>query len=132
MKIKFTIVVTSFLFVFIFRNTEEVKAKETNPGKQWYKMDVLATAYCPCAKCCGSYSDGMTAIGRDASTKGVAVDKRLIPLRSMVNVPGYGTVMADDVGGAIKNQHIDVRFTSHQEALNWGRKNITIYYKIPG
>ena len=114
---------------FLFDNA--VSAREGSGSSGWHKLNVLATAYCPCAKCCGKWADGMTAIGRDASLKGVAVDKRIIPLRSTVRIPGYGTVIADDVGGAIKRERIDVRFTSHQEALNWGRKNITIYYKTP-
>lgn len=110
----------------VFGNTTELQEL-----KNWKSIKVLATAYCPCKKCCGKYADGITAIGKKASTKGIAVDKKIIPLRSMVQVPGYGTVMADDVGGAIKKKHIDIRFNSHQEALNWGRKYITVKYLVP-
>ncbi len=103
----------------------------TTELKNWKSLKVLATAYCPCKKCCGKYADGVTAIGKNALTKGIAVDKKIIPLRSLVQVPGYGTVMADDVGGAIKKKHIDIRFKSHQEALNWGRKYIVVKYLVP-
>ncbi len=95
----------------------------------WQPLTVVATAYCPCERCCGAYADGVTAIGRDAFTPGVAVDRSVIPLKSHVNIPGYGTVMADDVGGAIRERRIDVRFSSHQAALEWGRKTLTIYVK---
>ena len=108
-----------------------VNARPTENTAGWKEIEVLATAYCPCKKCCGKFADGKTAIGHNAFTKGVAVDRRIIPLRSRVKIPGYGMVTADDVGGAIKNNHIDVRFTSHQAALEWGRKNLTIYYQVP-
>ncbi len=118
--------VISHTCVSVFGNTTESKKL-----KNWKSLKVLATAYCPCRKCCGKYADGVTAIGKNASTKGIAVDKEIIPLRSIVQVPGYGTVMADDVGGAIKKKHIDIRFNSHKEALNWGRKYITVKYRVP-
>ncbi len=108
-----------------------VSAVATQQSIEWNALDVVATAYCPCSKCCGQHSDGVTAIGMDAFSKGVAVDRRLIPLRSRVLIPGYGTVLADDVGGAIKHNRIDVRFSSHAKALNWGVRNLRIYYKTP-
>jgi len=98
---------------------------------KYHELRVLATAYCPCKKCCGKFANGKTAIGRSAYAKGIAVDRKLIPLRSKVEVPGYGTVMADDVGGSIKGNRIDVRFISHREALQWGRKYITIRWYEP-
>jgi len=89
-------------------------------------MKVEATAYCPASCCCGKYADGITATGADAYTMGVAVDPKVIPLGSTVCIPGYGTVIADDVGGAIKGDKIDVRFRTHQEAREWGRQLRTI------
>ena len=123
--------VACFFIAFMFEVSKPVAAYSPGRGAKWKKMEVLATAYCPCRKCCGKFADGKTAIGYDANTKGVAVDRRLIPLRSKVSIPGYGLVVADDVGGAIKNNRIDVRFPSHQTALEWGRKNLTIYYSTP-
>ena len=106
-------------------------AKESDSQSDWRRVDVLATAYCPCRRCCGRYADGVTAIGRNAYTMGVAVDRKVIPLRSTVKIPGYGTVEADDVGGAIKRNRIDVRFATHAEARQWGRKKITIFFRTP-
>jgi len=100
--------------------------KATNFPKR--EIEVEVTAYCPCEKCCGEYADGLTATGKDAYTKGVAVDPKVIPLGSTIHIPGYGTVEADDVGGAIKGAKIDVRFRTHKEAKQWGRqkRRITI------
>lgn len=95
-------------------------------------MRVLAkvTAYCPCAKCCGKFSDGVTSRGRDAfKTRGVAVDPKRIAYGSKVTIPGAGTFIADDTGGAMRNAdgyHIDLRFHTHQAALNWGVKHLEV------
>jgi 3D (Asp-Asp-Asp) domain-containing protein len=92
-----------------------------------YKV-VTVTAYCSnCPICCGEYADGKTATMRDAKLSGVAVDKKLIPLGSRLDIPGYGNwQLADDVGSAIKGDHIDVRFNDHQKALEWGVKKLKI------
>jgi len=100
-----------------------------NTDSPYIEMHVKATAYCPCEKCCGQYADGKTATMTDAYLPGVAVDKRKIKLGSKLIVPGYNgdmIVTADDVGGAIKGDKIDVRFPAHQEALEWGVKYLTI------
>jgi 3D (Asp-Asp-Asp) domain-containing protein len=34
--------------------------------------------------------------------------------------------VAEDTGGAIKGRIIDLFFNSEQEAINWGRRNVTI------
>ena len=95
---------------------------------------VTATAYCPCEKCCGAGSPGITATGTSAYTAGVAVDPTVIPKGSRIDIPGYARgknkngswIPADDVGGAIKGNRIDVRMRTHEEALRWGRKRIKI------
>ena len=79
------------------------------------------TAYCKCRKCCGKWS----AIGKTASgtipTQGrtIAVDKTVIPLGTNVIIGGH-EYTAEDTGGAIKGNRIDVYFDSHQEAFNFG------------
>ena len=56
----------------------------------------------------------------------VAVDPNVIPLGTKIWVEGYGEAEALDTGGAIKGKIIDVYFPSHQQALEWGRKRVTI------
>ena len=105
--------------------------------KHYRTLRVRVTAYCPCKVCCGSHAHGKTKIGRDARLPGVAVDPKVIPLRSYLDVPGYprgpnhngSWVMADDTGDGIHGNHIDLRFETHEEALAWVRthpSNITI------
>lgn len=77
------------------------------------------TAYCACLKCCGK-TDGITATGTKATQgRTIAVDPKVIPYGSEVIINGH-TYIAEDCGGAIKNNRIDVYFDSHQEALNFG------------
>ena len=75
--------------------------------------------------------DGFTASGsrtiRDPNGYStIAVDPRVIPMGSKVYIEGYGYAIAADTGSAIKGNIIDVFFNTEAEALNWGRRNVTI------
>ena len=77
------------------------------------------TAYCPCAKCCGK-SDGITATGMLARQgRTIAVDPQKIAYGDRVIINGH-TYTAEDCGGAIKGNRIDVYFDSHEDALEFG------------
>jgi 3D (Asp-Asp-Asp) domain-containing protein len=41
-------------------------------------------------------------------------------------VPGYGWGVVHDRGSAIKGNHIDLFFESHDEALKWGRQRLHV------
>ena len=94
--------------------------------------EATVTHYDACAACCGK-DDGITASGVRA-TPGVtvAVDPKVIPLGSDVLVDyGDGEIhyyRADDVGGAVKGNHIDLCVGSHEEALQLGRRTATVYW----
>lgn len=78
------------------------------------------TAYCPCAKCCGEWADGITYTGTEATAgRTIAVDPNVIPLGSTVHINGQAYT-AEDIGGAIKGNRIDVYFPTHTEALQFG------------
>lgn len=90
------------------------------------KMTVIATAYCPCKSCSGNYGN-KTSTGKIAkSGRTVAVDKSIIPYGSQIIINGK-TYIAEDCGGAIKGNRIDIYFDTHQEALNFGKQKIDIY-----
>ena len=79
------------------------------------------TAYCHCSKCCGK-SDGITATGTQATpNRTIAVDPRVIPLGSQVIIDGQ-VYVAEDTGSSIRGNRLDIYFSSHQEAINWGIK----------
>ncbi len=80
------------------------------------------TAYCPCEKCCGEYADGMTASGTVATEgRTCAVDPDVIPLGTEIEIDGVKYI-AEDVGGAIKGNRIDICFNDHRSALQYGVK----------
>ncbi len=91
-----------------------------------------ATAYCSCEKCCDKKpSDkwyGITAIGKHAKWGTVAVDRKVIKLGSRLKIQGFPktTFRAEDVGSAIKGNHIDIWFPSHKQALKFGVKKMVV------
>jgi 3D (Asp-Asp-Asp) domain-containing protein len=88
--------------------------------------NVRVTFYC--RHCDGS---GQTATGSRFSSAGVAVDPRIIPLGSRVTIPGYGTRIADDTGGAIKGRRIDVRLGSRGNCARLGVQRKTVTFTRP-
>ena len=79
------------------------------------------TAYCPCVKCCGK-TDGITATGTKATEgRTIAVDPSKIPYGTEVIIDGH-SYYAEDCGGAIIGNRIDLFFSDHQSALEWGRQ----------
>ena len=90
-------------------------------------LDMIATAYDPGPISTGPYSDGYTAIGLKATYGVVAVDPRVIPLRSRLYVEGYGYAIAGDTGSAIKGNRIDLCFDTYDEAIRFGRRPVTVY-----
>ena len=83
--------------------------------------------YCPCATCNGR-SDAKTKIGtRMAEGRTIAVDSRIIPLGSRVYIDGYGVFIAEDTGGAIKGNRIDVCVSSHSRAYQFGIDHADVY-----
>lgn len=94
--------------------------------------DVTVTHYDCCVECCGK-DDGITASGvRATPDVTVAVDPSVIPLGCDVLVDyGDGEIhyyRADDTGGAVKGNHIDLCVATHEEALQMGRRTATVYW----
>ena len=95
------------------------KAQTSFPAT--YVGQFRVTHYCHCVKCTGKKVKGRTATGyypRKGRT--IAVDKNKIPLHSIVYVEGVGYFVAEDVGGGVKGDHIDIYVESHEEALKLG------------
>ena len=92
------------------------------------------TAYCTCRVCCGPYSPEVT--GREPHTatgtvpqqgRTIAVDPRVIPYGTHVYIEGYGEFIAEDTGGAIRGNRIDVYFATHQDAIIFGRRTLNVW-----
>jgi len=78
----------------------------------WRKIRMLATAYTEAT--CGKEPDspyyGITYLGWKMRRGIVAVDPKVINLRSRVYVFGYGEGVAGDTGGGIKGHRIDLGY----------------------
>ncbi len=88
----------------------------------WKKIRVWATHYDSRCRGCDDY----TAIGMKQGKGVIAVDPKVIKLRSQVYVPGYGKAVAGDTGGAIKGNIIDLGFEDAKTA-GWSARFVDIY-----
>ena len=103
----------------------ESSAEETAQASQGgYYLTVEATAYSYNEPGLSNYTADGTNLLYDS--KVIAVDPRVIPLGSYVEIPGYGVYRAADTGGAIKGNKIDVHMVNLTDVYNFGRRTITI------
>jgi 3D (Asp-Asp-Asp) domain-containing protein len=86
-------------------------------------LRMIATAYVPWCPGCS----GITKSGIRAGYGVVAVDPNVIPLGSRLYIPGYGTAIAGDTGGAIVGSRIDLGFDDYGSAMQFGRREVTVY-----
>lgn len=104
--------------------TANAPAVTEAPAAQGKTVVVSATAY-------SRHEAGLsnfTATGIDLSVNPmvIAVDPSVIPLGSLVSVPGYGIAIAGDTGGAIVGNKIDLHMEDLNAALSYGRQTLTI------
>lgn len=97
--------------------------QDTEISRGIRKINVITTGYSRFDYGCGN----ITATGSFLQKGIIAVDPDYIPLGTRVLIPGYGIAIAEDTGGAIEGNIIDLAFDSHEEALLWGRQYKTIY-----
>jgi len=57
----------------------------------------------------------------------VAVDPRVIPLGTKLYIEGYGYAIAEDTGGAINGNVIDLFFYTLSEVNTWGVRYVNVY-----
>ena len=117
-----------------------VAAEPTVPtiaGKEYAKeMNIVATAYGP-----GNIMPqwgGLTKMGTKVRQGVVSVDPNVIPLGSKVFITGYNktpllpaggfVATAEDTGGAIKGNRIDIYLNgTQQQLLNFGKQNVKVF-----
>jgi len=93
-------------------------------------MQVVATAYSQFDKGCGM----ITATGTTVHIGSVAVDPRVIPLGTRMFIISndgdyvYGIATAEDTGSSIKEAKIDLYYPSVEECLNFGRRDVTVFF----
>ena len=103
----------------------------SGPVEYWRVLRMLATSYSASTAGTPRTSPwyGRTRIGLTMGHGIVAVDPRVINLRSQVYVPGYGIGIAGDTGGAIKGARIDVGYDD-DNLVSWYRW-VDVYLLTP-
>jgi len=89
-------------------------------------LTMTATAYDPCYKCNFPFYGAPSYIGLPLKKGIIAVDPDVIPMGTRLYVEGYGEGIAADQGNAIIGNHIDLCFSTHQEASNYGVKTVKV------
>lgn len=87
-----------------------------------YIGDYKLTHYCTekSSHICGTGS-GLTATGTQVTAgRTIAVDPTVIPYGSKMYIEGYGWRVAEDCGGAVKGNHIDIAVETHSKATSMG------------
>ena len=97
-------------------SSRKISSNVNSKGKH---MSVVATAYT---------GDSITSTGKKPKWGTIAVDPKVIPYVTKVYIPQFNkTFIAEDCGGAIKGNKIDIFMNDESSVYNWGRKTIDIY-----
>lgn len=110
-----------------------VRSVETPDGyyEYWRVVRMRVTSYTAASS--GKPPDhpayGITASGLRAGTGIVAVDPDVVPFRSWVYVPDYGTGFAGDTGGGVKGRWIDLGY-NESDYESWSGY-VDVYYLTP-
>ena len=100
-------------------NTSQTISSNNSQGNVVRTMNVVATAYT-------GYST--TSTGQKPVWGTIAVDPKVIPYGTKVYIPKFNmTFTAEDCGGDIKGNKIDIFMGSETDAYSWGRRTIDIY-----
>jgi 3D (Asp-Asp-Asp) domain-containing protein len=147
LKIRNTIFFSAMLVMLLTGGCASIRPPA---GGKPIEKKMLITAYCKCKKCCGwerpwygspVYSTGpskgkpkrigITASGKRARKGTIAADLTLYPYGTIMYIPDYGYGRVEDCGSGVKDEHIEIFFSSHQQALRWGKqtKKVKIWVK---
>lgn len=84
------------------------------------------TAYCPCRSCSEGWGSHTSSGAIAASSHTVAVDPRVIPIGSKLLINGV-VYTAEDIGGAVKGNHIDIYFDTHSQTREFGSRFAEVF-----
>ncbi len=119
------------------------------PAEDYSSLDRLeligtftATAYCPCVKCCGIWSEDHPSRGEDYVQKTragtipeegrtIAADWDVLPKGSEVVINGHPYIV-EDTGSTVKGNHVDIFFESHEAACEFGIQQVEVYREATG
>lgn len=114
----------------------DIPAAESAVCNDVFLGEYTLTAYCACSRCCGVWANGCTATGALATEgRTIAVDPDVIPYGSRVTLiwpdGTQHSYIAEDCGGGVNGNHIDVFFDSHPAARVFGIQSAMVYMEGP-
>lgn len=98
------------------------QVKEVKEETEWFYF--IATGYSGNDPAQGT--NNITATGKEIETGMIAVDTKIIPLGTKVEIKDLGIFTAEDTGGKIRGNRIDIYFETREEAEKFGRKVIWV------
>nr|DAE92970.1 MAG TPA: lytic transglycosylase [Caudoviricetes sp.]DAV62791.1 MAG TPA: lytic transglycosylase [Caudoviricetes sp.] len=112
----------------------DIPAMESAVCDDVFLGEFTLTAYCPRRCCCGKWASGYTATGTLATEgRTIAVDPKVIPYGSRVLLiwpdGTQHSYIAEDCGGGVNGNHIDVFFNDHQAARYFGVQSAMAYWE---
>lgn len=84
------------------------------------------TAYCPCYQCSEGWGRSTSSGAKARARHTVAVDTRVIPMGSRLLINGVEYV-AEDIGGGVKGNHIDIFYDTHAETRQHGTRSMEVF-----
>jgi 3D (Asp-Asp-Asp) domain-containing protein len=112
------------LQILVFGNAAMAAEPTSNSA-----LNIVATAYAPGPHDNGKWGN-LTHMGTQVRPGIIAVDPKVIPLGSRVYIEfpdGHGVeAVAEDTGGAIKGNRIDIAMASVAEAYDFGMQNVKV------
>ena len=147
------LVLAAMFWALCAAKTETIPLSPLEPAEQpaedYSSLDRLeligtftATAYCPCVKCCGIWSEDHPSRGEDYVQKTragtipeegrtIAADWDVLPKGSEVVINGHPYIV-EDTGSAVKGNHVDIFFESHEAACEFGIQQVEVYQEAAG
>ncbi len=103
------------------------------PREYWRVVRMLATSYSPAtsSKPPDAPNYGLASTGVPVEQGIVAVDPQVIPYFTRVYVPGYGTGLAADTGGAINGRRIDLGYSDDDLVLWYSWVDVYLLTPVP-
>ena len=117
---------SSSFFKFTTDGTTLTQIRAASPSNS---TDVATKSYVDATKQGLDVKDSVRAATTGNIT--IASDLNVLPYGTVLYIPDYGWGQVEDIGSAIKGNHIDLFFNSHNEALKWGRKTKIVHVWLP-
>lgn len=118
-----TISKTFYRLLLLKHNNKIEKIYDLSKAK---RIKMIATAYYPGDPL--AWGDGTVTCLGDKMQRGiVAVDPKVIPLRTRLYISGYGYAYAGDTGSAIIGNRVDLGVNNPSEEEAWMHREVTVY-----